>query len=82
MAHSANPKSANEHTQDLNAQNLKSALWETLQSVQQGVMDAGQADSVATQAREILRATNTQLRISKQAKRPVPADVLNFSENT
>jgi len=45
-------------------------------------MEGGQADAIACQAREILRTTNTQLRISHQAKRPVPAEVISFSENT
>jgi len=44
-------------------------------------MEASQADSVASQAREILRTTNTQLRIAQQAKRPVAADVIVFAES-
>lgn len=65
---------------DLSAKNLKSALWETLNSVKEGKMEASQADSVASQAREILRTTNTQLRVAQQAKRPVAADVITFAE--
>lgn len=65
---------------DLSAKNLKSALWETLNSVKDGKMEASQADSVASQAREILRTTNTQLRVSQQAKRPVAVDVITFAE--
>jgi hypothetical protein len=45
-------------------------------------MEPGQADAVASQAREILRTLNVQLRVSQQAKRPVPTDVIHFSENT
>lgn len=66
----------------LNAENLKNVLWETLNGVKGGGIQASQADSIAVQAREILRTTNTQLRISHQAKRDVPADVISFSENT
>lgn len=66
---------------DLNAKNLKSALWETLNAVKEGKMEPGQADAIASQAREILRTTNTQLRISQQAKRPVSVDVIGFNEN-
>lgn len=66
----------------LNAANLKNALWETLQSVKDGKMEPGQADAVASQAREILRTTNTQLRICQQSKRSVPAEVLTFSESS
>lgn len=82
MEQYAKPKSAKDDSETLNAQNLKSALWETLKSVRSGAMEPAQADSVAGQAREILRTTNTQLRISQQSKRPVPVDVINFSEST
>lgn len=65
---------------DLTAKNLKSALWETLNSIKDGKMEPGHGDSIASQAREILRTTNIQLRISQQSKRPVHADVISFSE--
>jgi dihydropteroate synthase len=65
---------------ELTATALKSALWDTLNDVRSGKMQPAEADSVATQAREILRATNTQLRISSQSKRAVPADLISFSE--
>lgn len=66
---------------DLSAKSLKAALWETLNAVKVGKMEASQADSVASQAREILRTTNTQLRVAQQAKRPVATDVIAFAEN-
>lgn len=65
----------------LTATSLKNVLWDTLNEVKDGKMDHGNADAIATQAREIIRTTNTQLRISHQTKRPVPVDVINFSEN-
>jgi len=65
----------------LTAASLKNVLWETLNEVKTGTMDPGNADSIATQAREIIRTTNVQLRISHQTKRPVPAEVINFSES-
>lgn len=65
---------------NLTAKSLKSALWETLNAVKDGKMDASQADSVASQAREILRTTNTQLRVAHQSKRPVAVDVIDFAE--
>lgn len=64
----------------LTAENLKTTLWETLQAVKSGKMDAGQADSIATQAREIIRVTSVQLKISHQTKRDVPVDIITFSE--
>lgn len=65
---------------DLSASSLKAALWETLQKVQSGEMEPGQADSIATTAREILRTTTVQLKIASQASRSVPSDVIVFSE--
>jgi hypothetical protein len=44
-------------------------------------MDAGQADSVATQGREILRTVNTQLKVMQQAKRNVGTELIDFAEN-
>jgi hypothetical protein len=65
----------------LNAKNLKNVLWETLNEVKTGKMEAGQADSVATQSREILRTVNTQLRIMQQSKRNVGTELIDFAEN-
>lgn len=65
---------------DLTAKNLKSALWETLNALKDGKIEPGNGDAIASQAREILRTTNIQLRISQQAKRPVHADIISFSE--
>ena len=65
----------------LTAGNLKDALWETLQKVRKGEMDAGNADAIATQSREIVRTVNLQLRVAQQSKRPIPTDVMSFSEN-
>lgn len=65
----------------MTASNLKNVLWETLNKVKDGQMECGQADAIASQAREILRTTKVQLQISSQSKRDVPVDVLNFNEN-
>jgi hypothetical protein len=65
----------------LTAKNLKETLWETLNGLSNGRIQPSQADSVATQAREILRTTNTQLRIAQQSKRNIPTEVIDFSEN-
>ena len=66
---------------NLNANNLKQALWECLNDVKDGKIQLAEADSVATQAREILRTTNTQLRIFSQSKRNVSTEVIDFAEN-
>ena len=65
---------------ELTATNLKSALWETLNAIKSGAMQPAEGDAIASQAREILRTTNTQLRIAQQSKRPIPSEVLGFSE--
>lgn len=65
---------------NLSAVNLKQALWETLNAVKSDVMQPGQGDAVASQAREILRTVKTQLQVCTQAKRPVPTEVIDFAE--
>lgn len=67
-------------TPELNASNLKSALWETLNQVKSGTMQPGNADAIASQAREILRTVKVQLQVTQQSKRSVPADVIAFAE--
>jgi hypothetical protein len=65
---------------ELNATSLKTALWETLNSVKDGTMQAGNADAIASQAREILRTVKVQLQVTQAAKRSVPLDIVNFAE--
>lgn len=70
-----------EHS-ELTATNLKNVLWGTLNKVKDGEMDAGAADSIATQSREIMRTINVQLQIARQTKRQVPMEIVDFSEST
>ncbi len=65
---------------ELSATTLKNHLWETLKDVKSGNMQPGQADAVASQAREILRTVKVQLQIAAQSKRSVSADLITFSE--
>jgi hypothetical protein len=65
---------------DLTATNLKEALWETLNGLKDEKVQCGEADAIASQAREILRTTNTQLRIASQSKRNVPTQLIDFAE--
>lgn len=65
---------------ELNATSLKTALWETLNAVKDGTMQPGNADAVASQAREILRTVKVQLQVTQAAKRSVPTDIIVFSE--
>lgn len=66
--------------ENLTASNLKDALWETLNNLKTGAIQPGEGDAIASQAREILRTTNTQLRIAAASKRNVPTAVIDFSE--
>lgn len=66
----------------LTATNLKNILWDTLLNVQTGKMDAGQADAIAGQAREIIRTTSLQLKVAAQTNRVVSKDVIAFAENS
>ena len=67
-------------TKELNATNLKNALWETLNDIKAGTIQPGQGDAIASQAREILRTVKVQLQVTNQSKRSVPADVIAFAE--
>lgn len=71
---------ATKQQKKLNATNLKSVLWDTLNEVKSGLMECGQADAIASQAREIIRTTKVQLQISHQSGRSVPKDVISFNE--
>lgn len=67
-------------TKELNASNLKDALWDTLNDIKSGVIQPGQGDAIAAQAREILRTVKVQLQVTSQSKRSVPSDVITFAE--
>ena len=75
-------KTSKTETQQLSATNLKNVLWETLNKVKDGEMEAGAADSIATQSREIMRTINIQLQVARQTKRQVPMEIIDFSEST
>lgn len=67
-------------TKDLTATNLKKELWTTLTDLRAGTIQPGQADAIASQAREILRTVKVQLQITSQSKRSVPLEVIEFAE--
>jgi hypothetical protein len=71
---------ASTEPKDLNASNLKEALWQTLNEIKAGSIQPGQGDAIASQAREILRTIKVQLQVTAQSKRSVPADVIAFAE--
>jgi len=65
---------------ELNAINLKAALWDTLKQVRAGTMTPGSADAVASQAREILRTVRTQCTIFSQASQSVSSELIDFAK--
>ncbi len=65
---------------NLSASSLKESLWQTLNAVKSKRMLPGHADAIAAQAREILRTVKVQLQVSGQTNRPVPFEVIEFSE--
>lgn len=68
------------NTKALSATALKTALWETLNSIKDDKMQPGQGDAIAAQAREILRTVKVQLQVVGQSKRSVPLEVIEFAE--
>ena len=64
----------------LTAGSLKDILWETLTDLKHDNIMPNRADSIAAQSREILRTVKIQLQVSGQAKRPVPQEIIDFSE--
>lgn len=71
------PKSAAGN--ELNAINLKSVLWDTLNKVRAGKITPAQGDVIASQAREILRTTKAQLSIFSQAGQAVSSELIDFA---
>lgn len=63
----------------LNAVNLKDSLWETLNKVTKGEIDPAEADSVAGQAREILRTVKVQVSILDRMKADTTKDLQEFA---
>lgn len=66
----------------LNAVNLKSSLWDTLNDLRSGKITPGAGDAVAAQAREILRTVRTQLQIFTQSGKSVTNELIDFAKPT
>jgi len=64
----------------LTANSLKDILWETLIDLKQENIMPNRADAIAAQSREILRTVKVQLQVSGQTQRPVPKEIIDFSE--
>lgn len=64
---------------ELNAVNLKKALWGTLGELKSGECAPAVADSIAAQAREIIRTCRVQLNVLSQAGKNVSKELVDFS---
>lgn len=64
----------------LNASTLREVLWDTLNQVKAGKLDAPTADAVASQSREILRSIKIQLAVLGQAKENVTGELIEFAK--
>ena len=64
---------------DLTGPALKEALWDALKSVRTGALAPAVADSMAAQAREIIRTGRLQLMILAQAQVAVPQELIHFA---
>lgn len=64
----------------LTASSLKDVLWETLTDLKSENILPNRADAIAAQSREILRTVKTQLQIAGASKRPIPEEIIEFSE--
>jgi len=67
--------------QPLSASAMKTVLWDTLLDLRHENIQPNRADAIAAQSREILRTIKTQLQVAGQAKRGVPQEIIDFSEN-
>lgn len=65
---------------NLSAKKLKDALWETLESMKKGEASISDVTASASITREIIRCTNTQLKIASYTGRDLPKDVEDFLE--
>ena len=63
----------------LTAKTLRNELWKTLLAVKSKRLDPIQANSIASQSREILSTTNTQIKICEYADMKMPDDLLKFA---
>lgn len=63
----------------LNADALKSELWDSLMGLKQGNLDAATGNAVASQAREILRTIRTQLIILDKSHAEVTKELKDFA---
>lgn len=65
--------------ENLSAKNLKTILWETLNKLKNGEVEASQADAIAIQSREIIRVIKSQQSIMKQAGENITQELIDYA---
>jgi len=63
----------------LSAVNLKNILWETLNQLKNKEIDVREADSIAIQAREIIRVNSSQVEICDLANLDLPDEIKEYA---
>ena len=64
---------------ELNAVTLKNSLWETLNNIKNGELEASKGDAIASQAREIIRTVGVQIKIIDKAKSEMTSELKEFA---
>lgn len=64
----------------LNAVTLKESLWETLNEIKDGNLEASKGDAIASQAREILRTVRVQVVILDKAHADITKELVEFAK--
>jgi len=65
---------------ELNAKELKSILWNTLQDLESDNIEIGIADAIAQQSREIVRVIKSQQSILAQAHENVTKELIDYAK--
>jgi hypothetical protein len=65
----------------LTANNLKQVLWATLNGLKSNRISAKQGAAIASQAREIINTTKTQLMIAEKSKKEIAKEVIQFANS-
>lgn len=65
----------------LTASELKTTLWETLESLKIGKIEVDDATAISSLGKAIVNVTTVQLKISQHSGRTLPQDIIDFSEN-
>lgn len=64
----------------LNAKNLKTILWDTLQNLKAGKVEVATADAIAVQSREIVRVIKSQQTILLHAHKDVTKELIEYAK--